>query len=135
MSEIAWKQGAPQWGGYSHQCVVTTSREPGACFDVKHFSDGEFNTPDGHAEATHVPPTDVHYCDPKQLLSFGLDVLERQAYGQRWKPEELRALQALAQRIVRMMVDAECFEAEVEAAQDIADVQSEERAESLRGEP
>ena len=68
----------PQWGGYtSHSRVSfggTTYPQspdgtgPPGCFDVDVYHDGEF--PSDEVEF------DLHYCDPMQLVRYGLDIYE-----------------------------------------------------------
>lgn len=70
----------PQWGGYHGKCTVTfdvpmrkgggfDSHDP-ACFDVVNWHDGEF--------PSDTCSTAFHYCDPTQLVRFGIEILEHQ---------------------------------------------------------
>lgn len=64
----------PQWGGYASPCIVTfheaTEQGDTMCFEVHEFHDGEF--PTEHETCQR------HYCDPWQVIEFGVNVLELQ---------------------------------------------------------
>jgi len=59
---VAFAAWHPQWGGSGGKCIVETGANPGDCFEVHNWHDGEFP-----ADA----PMSLHYCDPDQLIRFG----------------------------------------------------------------
>lgn len=69
----------PQWGGYVGLCIVTFDKVTGCsgdgvgCFDVLNFHDGDFPV----SESNENDPTNLHYCDPGQVIEFGITVLEK----------------------------------------------------------
>lgn len=107
--EVTYADWHPQIGGYTSPCVVSFSvvsfsaisglkQHPG-CFEVQNFHDGEFPTRN---------VADVkHYCDARQLVEFGLTVLEMQCEHQRaangtavkmsgsWKERVIKRINAL----------------------------------------
>jgi hypothetical protein len=90
----------PQWGGYTSPCIVESNSDLGGCFTVYNWHDGEFGLPEDSAE----PPDEKHYCDPMQLVSFGLTVLEQQADGTPITTADVRKqLEETAERIRRLL--------------------------------
>lgn len=74
-TEITYADWHPQIGGYTSPCVVSFSAISRGCFEVQNFHDGEFPTRN---------VADIkHYCDARQLVEFGLTVLEMQCEHQR----------------------------------------------------
>ena len=73
----------PQWGGYSGKCRVDFShpQDPTGsgcsgltCFEVKNWHDGEFPAWEDDPHTF----TQYHYCNPLQVVEFGLLVAEKQ---------------------------------------------------------
>lgn len=77
--EVTYADWHPQIGGYTSPCVVvfttTGPKQNPGCFEVQNFHDGEF--------PTHNIANVKHYCDARQLVEFGLTVLEMQCSHQR----------------------------------------------------
>lgn len=89
---VAFAAVHPQWGGYCFPCVVSFSALAGSnddglltCFDVLEWHDGDFATDDARFER--------HYCDPMQVINFGVLIVEQMvASGYKAGPDEIDAL-------------------------------------------
>ena len=64
----------PQMGGYTSRCWVQINGRGSIndCFDCYVWHDGEFPFGDGQA------PAELHHCDARQFVKFGVTVLKAQ---------------------------------------------------------
>ena len=85
----------PQWGGYASRAVVRFGAQSHfGCFDVANFHDGQF---------PGDKPTIYHYCNPLQLIEFGLTIAEAQAaHGATDDERESTYLRSVAQRLLKL---------------------------------
>lgn len=76
-SEIRVALVHPQWGGYCFPVAVQFGRPPEGkadgfpCFEVYEFADEDF--------PKEYVVTERHYCDPSQIVKFGIEVMEAMA--------------------------------------------------------
>ena len=60
----------PQLGGYCSPAIVSFKKDrDSSCFEVSNYSNGEYPTDN---------PQDLHYCAAKQMIKFGITILEMQ---------------------------------------------------------
>ena len=118
----------PQWGGYCFPvavqfCEVGDGRAEGwPCLEVFEFANEEF--------PKDFVVTERHYCDPVQIVEFGIQVLEAmKAAGHRDDPRTGLDLRELAERLVTL----DRCQKSINAADERATAEGEElRAQALR---